>query len=83
MRRRVLGNPEISYDAWGGYPFAVESAFGPQANFGTIEKKYAGMSGSVVEARRRYSPPPVVAVARQAVLDAPMEISTSYVERQN
>lgn len=83
VRRRVLGNPEISSDAWGGYPFAIESAFGPQANFGTIDKQYAGMSGTVVEARRRYSPPAVVAVARQAVLGNPMEISTSYIERQN
>ena len=38
VRDRVLGEPEISSDAFNAYPNAVELAFGTDCTFGTIEK---------------------------------------------
>jgi IS1 family transposase len=82
LRQRVLGAPEISADAFRAYPRAIETEFGANVHFGTIDKKYAADPGSI-EAWRKYSPGNVVAVERQVVSGYPITISTSYVERQN
>jgi IS1 family transposase len=81
LRARVLGKPEISSDAFPAYPDAVERAFGLDVRFGTIEKHYA--TDGAVEAARRYSPAQVVSVSRHSVVGRPLQISTSYIERQN
>ena len=81
LRERVDGAPEISADAFRGYPIAVERAFGADCSFGTIDKTFS--VDAVPEAARRYSPGKVVAVERTVVLGEPDYISTSYVERQN
>jgi IS1 family transposase len=81
LRARVIGSPEISADGFQAYPWAVAHAFGYQAKFGVIEKRYAANTDP--EASRRYSPAQVVGVAKNAVFGTPTHISTSYVERQN
>ena len=82
LRKRVLGAPEISSDAFTPYPSAIEEAFGSDCQFGTIDKKYTSDRGAV-EAWRRYSPARVIAVERKVVVGFPVTISTSYIERQN
>lgn len=82
LRDRLANVPEISSDAWAGYPGAVEQVFGHHVSYGTINKKYA-VGGATPEAARRYSPAAVVAVEYETVLGAPKHISTSYIERQN
>jgi IS1 family transposase len=82
LRDRLTNAPEISSDAWGGYPTVVEQIFGRNVSFGVITKKYA-VGGATPEASRRYSPAAVVAVEYTNVSGDPAHISTSYVERQN
>lgn len=81
LRERVIGAPEISSDAYLGYPTAVEAAFGTDCQFGTIEKHYKYEPAK--EAARRYSPGFVVGVTKRRVVGRPDHISTSYIERQN
>jgi IS1 family transposase len=81
LRERVVGAPESSSDAFRAYPGAIERAFGPRCHYGTVDKTFA--VDAVPEAARRYSPGAVVAVKRQTVIGVPLDISTSYVERQN
>lgn len=82
IRERVIGNPEISTDAWSPYQPAIRAVFGPKAIYGQINKTY-----QVTDLRRspahRYSPAEVVAVERRVVSGIPGHISTSYVERQH
>jgi IS1 family transposase len=82
LKSRLSNVPEISTDAWGGYPNAIEDTFGHAVAYGTVDKKYAA-GGDSPEAARRYSPARVVDVVYEAVLGTPKHISTSYVERQN
>lgn len=81
LKNRLANVPEISTDAWVGYPGAIEQVFGWNIAYGTIDKVYA--VPQAVEAARRYSPAQVVAVKYASVLGSPKHISTSYVERQN
>jgi IS1 family transposase len=82
LRERVIGNPELSTDAWKPYQPAIRAAFGERAIYGQISKTY-----KVVDLRRsasqRYSPAEVVAVSRDVVSGIPGHISTSYVERRH
>ena len=82
VRERVLGEPEISSDAFHCYPMAIEMAFGRECRYGQVEKKIGGVKTSP-EAARRYSPGTVVAVIKKNVIGWPSHISTSYIERQN
>ncbi len=82
VRERVLGEPEISSDAFHSYPMAIEAAFGRECTYGQVEKKIGGVKVST-EAARRYSPGLVVAVVKKNVIGWPSHISTSYIERQN
>lgn len=81
LRQRVIGSPEFSTDGFHPYKAAIRDAFGNSAH-GVITKTL-----SVTDLRKhasvRYSPAAVVAVTREAVMGEPLEISTSYVERQN
>jgi IS1 family transposase len=81
LRQRVLGSPEISTDGYHPYKLSVRDAFRNSAH-GVIVKTIA-VTDLRKDAAHRYSPAEVVAVSRQAVAGAPMEISTSYVERSN
>jgi IS1 family transposase len=81
LRERVLGNPEISSDAFYGYELAVRRTFGAAVSYGQIVKKVAGDPST--EASRRYSPAVVVAVKKYPISGTPEKICTSYVERSN
>jgi hypothetical protein len=83
LRRRVLGRPQISSDAFRPYVDAIDWAFGSEVDYGQIVKVYEGEPGPT--AARRYSPGWVVDVRRATIVGAPdpKKISTSYVERQN
>ena len=83
VRNRVVGEPEISSDKWNCYPGAIWDAFGIDCSYGQIEKHYRVPRGEAMMAARRYSPPPVISVARKRVIGKPKHICTSYVERQN
>jgi IS1 family transposase len=83
LRQRVLGLPEISSDGFKPYLPAIRDAFGNRVAHGVVAKTYSVTHLNVNEAARRYSPAAVIAVARDVVSGIPVEISTSYVERQN
>jgi IS1 family transposase len=81
LRGRVLGSPEISTDGYHPYKLSIRDAFQNSAH-GVIVKTLA-VTDLRKDAAHRYSPCAVVAVAREAVMGVPAEISTSYVERSN
>ena len=83
VRTRVLGAPEISTDGWRSYPAAIERAFNRECSHGIIVKEYAATEPVNSEASRRYSPGDVVAVSVERVIGNQVQVSTSYVERQN
>jgi IS1 family transposase len=84
LRARILNRPQITSDGFVPYIKAVENAFGADADYAQILKKYAG-STEVVPLARRYSPPRVVSTEKVIITGHPkMEyVSTSYVERSN
>ena len=82
LRERVLGTPEISTDGFHPYRPAIRDAFGDRVAHGVINKTYS-VTDLRKDAAHRYSPAAVVAVAREAVIGEPMDISTSYAERSN
>ena len=83
IRERVIGVPEISTDGFHPYKPAIRDAFAGKAAHGIINKTYSVTHLAVTEASRRYSPAAVVAVSREVANGVPLEISTSYAERQN
>jgi IS1 family transposase len=84
LSERLLGAPEISTDGFHPYLPTIRDAFGGRASHGIINKTYSVTNLALKDAARRYSPAQVVAVERQVVSgNTAMEISTSYVERQN
>jgi IS1 family transposase len=82
LARRLSHRVQISSDSLRAYTGAIENAFGPDVDYGSIVKTY---STAPTEDQRRYSPPEVVSVAKYIVQGAPDAglISTSYVEKQN
>jgi IS1 family transposase len=83
LRQRVIGTPEITTDGYHPYRSAIRDAFGSQVAHGVISKTYSVTHLNVTEASRRYSPAQVISVERDVANGAPLQISTSYVERQN
>ncbi len=81
LRGRVLGSPEISTDGWHSYKLSIRDAFRNSAH-GVIQKTVAVMDLRK-DAAHRYSPAAVVAVSREIAQGAPVDISTSFVERSN
>ena len=81
LKRRV----QLSTDAHGPYPFAVETAFGWNGcDYATITKRYKAAPSSY--GAGRYSPSPIVeSVEVVEVMGKPNpdKVSTSYVERSN
>ncbi|WP_315807314.1 MULTISPECIES: transposase [unclassified Bradyrhizobium] len=83
LRQRVIGAPEISTDGFHPYKNAIRDAFNGRASHGVIVKTYSVVNLAVKEAVRRYSPAEVISVSREVESGLPVNISTSYVERQN
>lgn len=79
---RLVSRPQISSDALKAYEDAIERAFGSEVDYGTVIKTFTHTD---LEATRRYSPPDVLKVEKQAVKGNPdmKLVSTSYVEKQN
>ena len=82
LAQRVKGRVQLTTDAFGGYLYAVETAFGANVDYAMLMKLHNG-NGS--RGREGYLPPdfegtkPIVVSGRPN----PEKISTSYVERQN
>lgn len=81
---RFAGRVQLTTDGFAAYPHAVDMAFGGNVDYGVLNKSYAD-GGSVVEAKRRYSPAEFVSAEKQIVFGDPDEdhISTSHAERAN
>lgn len=82
LASRLSHRVQISSDSLRAYQGAIERAFGSDVDYGTVVKVY---SSAQLEEARRYSPPEVVSVEKNAVFGEPDAglISTSYVEKQN
>ena len=82
LASRLTHRVQISSDALALYTDAVERAFGAEVDYGSIVKTFTHTD---LAEQRRYSPPDVLCVKRQAVKGNPVPelISTSYVEKQN
>jgi hypothetical protein len=80
LSRRI----QLSSDALGAYPDAVERGFGSEVDYGQLVKTYA-VTNLNKDAASRYSPAEVVKTERTIVTGMPdvTRISTSHVEKQN
>jgi IS1 family transposase len=80
LSRRV----QISSDALGSYPEAVERGFGSEVDYGQLVKTYAVVNLNK-DAASRYSPAEVVSTERTIVTGMPdvSRICTSHIEKQN
>jgi len=81
---RLANRIQLTSDGMGSYPNAVFDAFGWSVDYGMLYKTYADQ-GSIKEAKRRYSPAPMVSSEKHAAIGNPDmdHISTSHVERAN
>ena len=81
LSSRLKNKVQLSSDMLKLYVEAVESAFGPNVDYGQIVKSYEAEPIGA----GRYSPPHVVSADRKSVFGNPnfSDISTSYIERQN
>lgn len=82
VRRRVLGNPEISTDGYAPYVRAVDEAFDGQASHGIVDKQEVIIAKGL-DADKYYAKQVLVKVERTPISGAPTTISTSFIERQN
>jgi IS1 family transposase len=82
VRRRVLGNPEISTDGYAPYIRAVDEAFDGQASHGIVDKQEVIIAQGP-DAEKYYAKQVLMKVERTAISGSPAHISTSYIERQN
>jgi IS1 family transposase len=82
LASRMNNRIQLSSDAMGAYPDAVEMAFGAEIDYGQIVKEY---SSPTVEDQRKYSPAQLSAVYKTAIVGDPNpdKVCTSYIERAN
>lgn len=83
VRRRVLGNPEISTDGFAPYIRAVDEAFDGAASHGIVDKQEVIIAKGPDAGTSYYAKQVLVKVERTAISGNPNKISTSYIERQN
>jgi IS1 family transposase len=83
VRKRVVGAPMISSDAFAAYEPTIRAVFGDNCHYGQIVKSYVGEPP--VNAARRYSPGTVVKVTKHRIIGfmPGFLTSTSHVERSN
>ena len=81
---RLSNRVQLSSDALGAYPEAVDYGFGSEVDYGQIVKTYS-VTNLSKEAASRYSPAEVVEVERKIIQGNPLvaRITTSHVEKQN
>src|ERR1017187_5913432 len=84
LAARVVSRLQISTDALGAYPDAVERAFGAEADYAQVVKTYSVCNLNKEDASR-YSPADVVRVEKHRISGNPIQelVSTSHVEKQN
>jgi hypothetical protein len=84
MAPRMANRIQFTSDGMGPYPNAVFDAFGWSVDYGILYKHYAD-EGSVKEAKRRYSPAPMISSEKHVAIGNPdmAHISTSHVEPAN
>jgi len=77
----TAGEFQLSTDAFGAYPEAVERHLGGRVDYATVKKIYAAGA----DGEHRYSPPSIIAVEKEVISGSPDEARacTSHVERQN
>jgi IS1 family transposase len=82
LESRLTNRIQLSTDAMGVYPDAVEMAFGSDIDYAQIVKEY---SFPAVEDQRKYSPAKLKAVYKTAIVGEPNPalVCTSYIERAN
>ncbi|MGA3169477.1 MAG: IS1 family transposase [Chthoniobacteraceae bacterium] len=82
LAARLCNRIQLSSDAMGAYPDAVEMAFGGDVDYGQIVKEYCAPSK---EEARRYSPSRLSSVFKSAINGDPIPelVCTSYIERSN
>jgi IS1 family transposase/transposase-like protein len=75
------GSFQLSTDAFGAYPEAVEKHLGGRVDYATVKKIFAAGA----DGEHRYSPPSIIAVEKEVISGDPDEARacTSHVERQN
>ena len=80
MSKRI----QLTTDGWPAYVPAVEKAFGRNVDYAVLNKSY-GFGEPAKEAKRRYSPAPMVSTEKIVINGNPDKesISTSLVERAN
>ncbi len=81
---RLANRVQLTTDGMGGYPVAVEKAFGVNVDYAVLNKHYAA-GPAVKEAKRRYSPAACTGAEKIAKIGIPFPelVSTSHVERAN
>ena len=82
---RLANRVQLTSDGYQPYPDAVWDAFGPHGvDFAIVNKSYADQ-GSVKEAKRRYSPAPILSAEKVKIQGNPDmgKVSTSHAERAN
>lgn len=82
VRRRVLGNPEISTNGYAPYIRAVDEAFDGTASHGIVDKQEIIIAKGP-DAERYYAKQVLMKVERTPISGTPATISTSFIERQN
>ncbi len=82
LASRLNNRIQLSSDAMGAYPDAVEMAFGAEIDYAQIVKEY---SSPTVEDQRKYSPAILSAVYKTVIVGDPNpgHVCTSYIERAN
>ena len=83
LRSRLEDRPQLNTDGLKAYVEAVEGAFGGDADFAQIVKRYGKAPG--IDDERRYSPAVCTKVEKRRIEGNPdmAKANTSYVERQN
>jgi IS1 family transposase len=84
LASRMAQRIQISTDALGAYPDAIERGFGAEVDYGQVIKTYS-VTNLAQNAAGRYSPAEVVKAERTVVMGMPdvRRITTSHVESQN
>jgi IS1 family transposase/transposase-like protein len=77
----TTGRYQLSTDAFGAYPAAVERHLGGRVDYATVRKIFNEEGGN----ERRYSPPTIIGVEKKLISGNPVEerACTSHIERQN
>jgi IS1 family transposase len=81
---RLRNHIQLSSDALGAYPAAVEKAFGCEVDYGQIIKSYSA-SDALHHTERKYSPGDATNIERRAITGDPKmaNVCTSHIESQN